>query len=114
MQILKRDDSKLKDWSLEVECTGIGYDNKNKPCYSPLKLEDSDIVKLRQKESLGENASRHWLSYGFICCQCNCFTEIPGYIIPSAIRSYCPQIAPKGSEDYSRLSKKEKELSEEL
>lgn len=114
MQILKQGDYKLKDWSLETECTGIGHTNKHKPCHSTIKLEDGDIVKLHQKEPMGYGVFKYWLSYGFICCECHCFTEIPAHLIPSEIREHCLTVAQKGSDEYSDLSEKEKELSENL
>ena len=114
MQILKKGNYKSKSWSLETECTGIGYANKHKPCHSPIKLEDGDIVKLNHKKPMGYGIFKYWLSYGFICCECHCFTEIPAHLIPSEVREYCLQVARKGSEEYLKLSEKEKELSENL
>lgn len=114
MQILKQDDE-LKAWSLEVECTGIGYANKHQPCHLPVKLEAGDIVKLDRKEPIGYGGyNKYWLSYGFICYNCHCFTEIPRHRIPSEIREHCLRVARKGSEEYPYLSEREKELSENL
>ena len=114
MQVLKQGDYKLKDWSLEVECTGKGYNNKKKPCHSTLKLEDGDIVRLNCKESDGLGINKYWCVWGFICCECHCFTEVPSELIPDEIRQHCLTVATKGSEEYSDLSEKEKELSENL
>ena len=114
MQVLKKGDYKLKDWSLEVECTGIGYDNKRKPCHSIIKLEDGDIVRFHRQKNLGFGTYKYWLSYGFICCNCRCFTEVSGDLIPREIRDYSPNIAQKYQKEYSDLSEEEKKLSEYL
>ncbi len=105
MKVLEKENYKVRDWKLKVECTGNLWHNKNKPCHSILELEDGDIVK---REGLGE------FSYGFICCECHCFTEIAPKLIPDEIKNYCLQVAAKGSDAYSKLSEEEKKLSEVL
>lgn len=99
MQVLTQSEQ-IKDWSLETKCTGIGYANKHKPCLTPLKLEKGDIVKLYQKEPMGYSVFKYWLSYGFICCKCHCFTEVPAHLIPSKVREHCLQVV----REYSSLS----------
>lgn len=95
MQILERGSKKLRDWSLETECTGSGFDNTNKPCHSTLKLEDGDIIMLHREKSIGNGVFKYWRSYGFICCECHCFTEIPESLIPSEVRESCLEVDEK-------------------
>lgn len=111
MKVLKKGNYKLQDWSLEVECTGNGWTNNNRPCHSILELEDGDIVK-RKYQRYGCNYPS--TSYGFICSECHCFTEIDESLIPKEIKKYCPQVAAKGSDYYSELTDEEKKLSEVL
>ena len=111
MKVLKKGNYKLQDWSLEVECTGKGWHNDNRPCHSILKLEDGDIVK-RKYQGYGESCPSTY--YGFICNECHCFTEIDESLIPDEIKRYCPQVAGKGSDYYSELTDEEKKLSEVL
>ena len=115
MQVIKEGDYKLKDWSLETECTGNGYDeNKHKPCHSILKLEDGDIVAFYREKPKGYGTVEYWISYGFICCKCGCFTEVSTELIPNEIQKYCLRVAKKEHKYYTELSEEEKELSKNL
>lgn len=105
MERLEKGNYKLPDWSLEARCTGECWEQKQKPCYGNFKLVDGDIVK---RISRGETC------YGFICPDCNCFTEINEKQIPYDVRKWCPQVAAKGSDYYSKLTEEEKKLSEVL
>ena len=109
MQILKEGVS--PNWSLEIQCTGHGWQNKNKPCFSVLKLNTDDIVKRSYRRYPSVSSS---MSYGFICPKCHCFTEINEFLIPQFIKNNCLQVAAKGSDYYSKLSDEEKKLSEVL
>ena len=63
MKIKKQGDYKMKNWSLEVECTGgNGWLNPKRPCHSTLELYDGDIVKRKYF-----NRSLSGTDYGFIC-----------------------------------------------
>ena len=111
MEIIEEGNSKDPNWSLEINCTGAGWDQNNKrPCYSKLKLSSSDIVR-RDCEPYG--GSRE-INYGFICTKCKCFTEISEEKIPGNIKKFCLTVASKGSDDYSELKDEEKLLSEDL
>ena len=114
MEVLKKGNYKLKEWFLEVDCTGEGHKNKNKPCFSTLKVEDGDIVLLDYEQSGSPGVVYTSHCYGFICCECNCFTKIPAEQIPEVVRDYCTKIAPKSSLDYSILTEEGKALSEYL
>ena len=111
MKVLKKGKYKVRNWSLQVECTGESWNQKGKkPCHSILKLEDGDIVK-REGSCTFEG---DFIAYGFICPECKCFTEIDETKIPKEIKKYCPQVAAKGSDAYEKLTAKEKALSEDL
>lgn len=114
MEVLKKGHYKLKDWFIEVDCTGEGYRNKSKPCFSTLKVEDGDIVLLDYEESGSPGVVYRAHCYGFICCECNCFTEVPEHRIPEVVRDYCTKIAPKNTSEYKNLTKEGKILSEYL
>lgn len=111
MIILERGNYKLNDWFLDVECTGKHWIQKHRPCHSKIRLEDGDIVK-RVSRDLWSGART--LSYGFICEECHCFTEIEGKDIPKEIKDWCEQVASKGSDEYDDLTQKGKELSQFL
>lgn len=106
MERLEKGNYKLPDWSIEARCTGEGWGQNHKPCYGNFKLVDGDIVK----RIFGEGEK----CYGFICPDCNCFTEISEKQLPYAVRRWCPQVAAKGSDEYSKLTEEEKKLSEVL
>ena len=116
MIILKKGDYKLRDCFLELECTGsYEYQNKRKPCHSILKIEDGDIVKLECEKypKLGIPGEKYDL-FGFVCCECHCFTEVPSTQIPKEVRDYCVKIATKNSPEYQNLTEEGKKLSEYL
>ena len=110
MKVIKKGNGKL-NWSLEVECTGNGWANKNKPCHSSLNVEDGDIVK-RSYRRYGDESSS--IAYGFICPICSVFTEVEGKILPKEIMEYCKRVAAKGSDGYNELYDEEKLLSQAL
>lgn len=110
MKVIKKGDGKI-NWSLEVECTGKGWTNKNKSCNSSLNVEDGDIVK-RSYRRYGDESSS--IAYGFICPICNVFTEVDEKILPKEIMEYCKSVAAKGSDSYSEIDDEEKKLSEVL
>lgn len=111
MQILKQGNSKLPNWSLEIQCTGHLWQNKNTPCYSIVKLDSKDIVKRFSKRYFEESSN---ISYGFICPICHCFTEINEFLIPQQIKDHCLTVAAKGSDYYDKLNDEERKLSEVL
>lgn len=39
MKVLEKENYKIKDWKLEVECTGKDWEQKQKPCHSLLELK---------------------------------------------------------------------------
>lgn len=96
---------KLPAWSLDVRCTGKGWEQKHKPCYGMMTLEDGDVLKRISCEEV---------YYGCICPECKCFTEIPEKLIPREVKKYAPQVAAPGSDQYKDLTKEEKELSKYL
>ncbi len=106
MELIEKGNYKLPDWSMEARCTGKGWEQKQKPCYSKWKLEDGDIVK--RKNSDGE------VYYGFICPDCHCFTQLEEKELPTNVKEYCLQVAAKGSNHYVTLTEEEKKLSEVL
>lgn len=111
MEMTKKGNYKLEDWSLKgIECTGVTLWNKPKhrPCHSIFTLHDGDIVKYLPYDDPNDT------EYGFICSQCGNFTEISPNLIPYEIKEWCPQIAEPDSAAYSKLSPKEKELSKYL
>lgn len=106
MQVKEQGDYKMPDWKLEVRCTGRDWEQKQKPCYSLLVVEDGDIVKRSYYEDE--------IAYGCICPVCKCFTEIPEKDIPYNVRKFAPRVVSRGSDGYSELSDEEKKLSENL
>lgn len=100
------------NWILEdVTCTGKGWDqNDKRPCYSIWDLDSGDIVKREYLTAFDETA----FSYGFICPECHCFTEINEKLIPEEVKRYCMQVAARNSNAYETLSDAEKKLSEQL
>lgn len=110
MKVLEKGNYKMRDWSLQVECTGKDWSQKSKPCHSILELEDGDIVK-REYGSINGDTQ---IAFGFICPECKCFTEIDEARIPNEVKKYCPQVAAKGSDAYEKLTEEEKELSKDL
>ena len=105
-KILKEGNYKLPDWKIVCTCTGNGWGNRGKkPCYSTIELEDGDIFKRKCYDEF---------YYGFICPQCSCFTEIDSNLLPYEVKNYAPQVAAKGSDEYSSLTEQEKKLSEKL
>lgn len=102
MKMLEKGNYKVKNWSIKAECTGLHWRQKRKPCHSIYELEDGDIVKRDCDDEF---------SYGFICEECHCFTEIPEKDIPDEIKTWAPQVAAKGSDAYSNLTDEEKKLS---
>lgn len=100
------------NWSLEdVMCTGKGWNqNGKKPCYSVWDLDSGDIVKREYPDDFNSIA----ISYGFICPECHCFTQIDERLIPRSIKLQCMRVAAKGSDAYNRLSDAEKKASEHL
>lgn len=110
MKIIEKGNYKKRDWSIRVECTGYGWKQKHKPCYSILELEDGDIVMRRY----GEWDDEIEIEYGFICPICQCFTEINKDRIPIDVQQYCNEVASKDSRFYEYLNEAEKKLSEPL
>ena len=109
MQILKNGIS--PKWSLEIQCTGHLWQNRQSPCFSVLKLNSEDIVKRSYRPYYNDFDS---ISYGFICPKCHCFTEINKFLIPQFIKDHCLRVAAKGSDYYGQLTDEEKKLSEFL
>ena len=114
MEVIKKGDYKLRDWFMEVECNGLGYWNKRKPCHSILKLEDGDILYLDCIEHHGPGVTQYYHQYGFICCECNCFTEVSTEQIPQEVLEYATKIATKCSQEYKDLTDEGKAWSEYL
>lgn len=112
MEMTKKGNYKLEDWSLkDIECTGeSAFFKKHRPCHSKFTLHDGDIV---QRYFVNDEYNRE-VQYGFICDECHLFTKIDSSLIPTEIRVFCPQVASKCSEAYSELSDEEKELSKYL
>ncbi len=112
-KILEEGDYKFPDWSMEVRCMStadwLGLRRKpKKPCYSKIELEDGDIVKRGNSETI---------YYGFICPKCKCFTELSEEEvkkIPENVKYYALQVACPGSDQWDKLSDEEKKLSENL
>ena len=96
MEIIKKGDT---NWSLEVVCTGEGWNNFEKtPCFSILKLNKEDIYKRSYHQY--EKGTKH--TYGFICPVCHCFTEIDKSQISEYIKATCLSVAKKGrSEEHT-------------
>jgi hypothetical protein len=105
MQVIKN----ASDWAILCKCTGVGFDNRHKPCGSQVMVEKSDIVRLESTVN-GETK----ITYGFICMNCNCFTQINAFFLPHDILLKCPTIAKKGTVAYSKLSVEEQVLSDKL
>lgn len=72
--------SQFENWKLEVECTGVHNMNGGTPCGRSWELDSSDIVK-RKLCVLDTNID----TYGFICPECNCFTQLNKDHIPQVI-----------------------------
>ncbi len=98
------------DWLLEIRCSGIGWEQKNKPCYGKAKIRSNQIVKRYSGSYDGDTN----VNYGFICSRCHCFTVINEKEIPEELKQFCLTVAAKGSDGYSDLNKEEKELSKVL
>ena len=114
MEVLEHGYYKVRNWFLEVECNGEGYRNKRKPCHSILKVEDGDIVLLDCEENPSPGVTNYYHSYGFICCECSCFTAVSSRRIPEEVKDYCTKIATKGSQEYKNLTESGRMLSEYL
>lgn len=108
MEIIKKGNS---CWSLEVKCTGNGWNNLEKdPCFSILKLNKEDIYK----RSYHQYEKGKQQTYGFICPVCHCFTEIDRNLIPAYTKVTCLNVAKKGSIYWDDLTDEEKKISEVL
>ena len=70
-------------WRKEFTCTGVGWHQSNKPCGCLLEIEATDIRKRTHKDISGETD----IYYGFVCCNCGCFTEIPSTVLPSSVKN---------------------------
>lgn len=114
MQMIKEGNSKLKDWSLIVKCTGNGIGIKwystHYPCYLTQFLEAGDIVKRAIYDVMYDDNTVPF-RYGFICPNCHCFTEVDERLIPQEIKDHCLQIAGIGTHFYEDLTNEEKNLS---
>lgn len=73
-------------WSLRVTCKGDEYSANNKACGVVWEVNRNDIVRIRLW-IMGELETIH---YGFVCPECNTFTEIDRNSIPVFVRNNCP------------------------
>lgn len=73
----------LKNWKLEVDCTGGGWGQGDRvPCLSTLELNKDDLVK----RTWNKYPDDHGVDYGFICPVCGCFTDMKEEDILSDLR----------------------------
>ncbi len=84
MKILAKAKDNPNLWRGEFTCTGDGWDQEGKtPCGCLLELQATDIL-YRKHTDLGGSTDTY---YGFVCCKCGCFTEIPDKEIPYLVRT---------------------------
>ena len=68
----------------EQTCTGRGWDqNGRTPCYSLWEVTATDIKKRTSSDYTGDAET----SYGFICPNCGCFSEIAAKDIPWDVKA---------------------------
>ena len=76
----------IETWRLKATCKGDEYSVGNKACGTTWELNGNDIVRRRVVIMYDYETD----IYGFICPECNTFTEIHQENIPIAIRNNCP------------------------
>lgn len=68
----------------EQTCTGKGWNQNGKvPCYSLWEISAADIMKRTSSDYSGDTET----SYGFVCPDCGCFTEIAANKLPWHVKS---------------------------
>lgn len=87
MKIINKNDKPL--WTMQLECTGKGYEyeNGNKgylACGSTLEIDANDII-FKKVVSWGDEVD---CCYSVKCPCCNCITRIPPEKLPDAIKYY--------------------------
>jgi len=71
-------------FKIEHTCTGKGWkQGGRKPCYALWEVAAYDILKRKSMDYGGGTE----ISYGFICPECGCFTEIDAAKLPYEVKS---------------------------
>lgn len=85
MKVLKKGYENDKLWKTEKSCTGKGWEQEGNrhPCGALLEVSALDIY-YRDHNFMGRGSERY---YGFICPECNCFTEIDTDRIPDYVKN---------------------------
>ena len=84
MKVLEKGNIK-NNWNLECVCSGKGWQQTTKPCYSKMLLEDGDIYQRTYTDMYDCTKEIH---YGFVCSECGCFTEILKTLLPIEVMQY--------------------------
>ena len=79
----------VENWSLNFDCIGIGWWNNSKPCKKSNTITTKHLIK---RSCIRYDKDKLPIAYGFICENCNCFTEIPVDSIPDEIKKECREI----------------------
>lgn len=84
MKVLKVAVENESLWKGEFSCTGEGWEQHGKnPCGCLLEVSASDIQYRKHRDLSGDVD----IYYGFTCCNCGCFTEIPTSAMPNYVRN---------------------------
>lgn len=83
MKVIKTAKENNNVWRKQVTCSGKGWSQGGKtPCWSLLEIGPEDI-KARNHTDISGCTDTY---YGFECCKCGCFTELPSNQIPEDVK----------------------------
>ena len=68
----------FEEWSMEVNCTGREWENKEVPCGSSLEIDKNDIY-VREFNRYPDEKGK---DLGFVCPVCGCFTALEKNKLP--------------------------------
>ena len=80
MEVLKKGNGKPLEWTMKIECTGLGVKNKNDPCHSLLRITAADI------EEITREGAYNVTQYAVTCCECGCRTVISQRLLPAELK----------------------------
>lgn len=85
MKVIAKAKNNPNIWHDKFTCTGAGWDQDGKiPCGCLLDVQATDIQYRNHTDISGFTDTY----YGFVCCECGCFTEIPIKKIPIQVEKF--------------------------
>jgi len=75
-------------FKIEQTCTGKGWDQGHRtPCFALWEISAVDIFKRKYTDMAGDTE----ITYGFLCPECGCFTELNAADLPREVKLHAKE-----------------------